>query len=269
MPLKPVKRGYKVWCLADSETGFVIRFEVYTGKTTEKAQDDHTLGEKVVLNLCSHANLDPWMVVAFDNSFTSVHLAQELYSQQLYSVGTVRSHRKGLPAMLKSKSKLKQGEYLFQTNGPVSAVKLMDNKEVTMLSTCCYPKETTEVKRCAKDGTQIVIPCPLVVSKYNLIMGGVDRFDQLRERYAVSRSFATIKWWHCILYWLIDLAIVNAFIMFQVNKTDSSTVRPDQLRFRLLLARQLTKGYERKPKRGRPVSFLANKRTVPDDVRLA
>lgn len=31
MPLKPIKRGYKVWCLADAVTGFVIAFIVYTG----------------------------------------------------------------------------------------------------------------------------------------------------------------------------------------------------------------------------------------------
>lgn len=31
MPMKPIKRGYKVWCLADSKTGYIIKFSVYTG----------------------------------------------------------------------------------------------------------------------------------------------------------------------------------------------------------------------------------------------
>lgn len=31
MPLKPIKRGYKVWCLADAVTGFILAFIVYTG----------------------------------------------------------------------------------------------------------------------------------------------------------------------------------------------------------------------------------------------
>lgn len=35
MPLKPIKRGYKVWCLADATTGFIIAFIVYTGKSYE------------------------------------------------------------------------------------------------------------------------------------------------------------------------------------------------------------------------------------------
>ena len=32
MPLKPVRRGIKVWALADSLNGYISEFEVYTGK---------------------------------------------------------------------------------------------------------------------------------------------------------------------------------------------------------------------------------------------
>jgi hypothetical protein len=32
MPMKPVRRVYKVWCLADSRTGFVRQFDIYSGK---------------------------------------------------------------------------------------------------------------------------------------------------------------------------------------------------------------------------------------------
>lgn len=31
MPMKPIKRGYKVWCIADAKTGYVLNFEIYTG----------------------------------------------------------------------------------------------------------------------------------------------------------------------------------------------------------------------------------------------
>ena len=31
MPIKPVKRGYKVWCLAESRNGFVSQFDIYSG----------------------------------------------------------------------------------------------------------------------------------------------------------------------------------------------------------------------------------------------
>ena len=32
MPLKPIKRGIKVWVLADSWNGYFWKFHVYTGK---------------------------------------------------------------------------------------------------------------------------------------------------------------------------------------------------------------------------------------------
>ena len=44
MPKKPVKRGLKVWVRADSVTGYISRFQIYTGKkSTEKG-----LGARVV-----------------------------------------------------------------------------------------------------------------------------------------------------------------------------------------------------------------------------
>ena len=32
LPMKPVKRGLKVWMWAEAENGYVSAFEVYTGK---------------------------------------------------------------------------------------------------------------------------------------------------------------------------------------------------------------------------------------------
>lgn len=50
-PMKPIKRGYKLWCLAD-QNGFISRFSIYQGK--EEVVDEFNnfgLGERVVLNL--------------------------------------------------------------------------------------------------------------------------------------------------------------------------------------------------------------------------
>lgn len=35
LPLKPIKRGYKVWMLAD-KSGYCLKFDVYTGKRDNK-----------------------------------------------------------------------------------------------------------------------------------------------------------------------------------------------------------------------------------------
>ena len=49
MSLKPIKRGIKLWCRADSITGYLCAFDVYTGKQPSRVQ--HGLGYTVVWSL--------------------------------------------------------------------------------------------------------------------------------------------------------------------------------------------------------------------------
>ena len=39
MPLKPIKRGYKVWLWCDSSTGYAYQFEVYCGKSSDQTTE--------------------------------------------------------------------------------------------------------------------------------------------------------------------------------------------------------------------------------------
>ena len=98
MPKKPVRRGIKVWALADSENGYIANFQVYTGKQGDSTEKG--LGAKVVktltapyVNSCRH--------VYFDNFFTGVDLLLDLQRSHLYGCGTVRTNRKGFPSELK------------------------------------------------------------------------------------------------------------------------------------------------------------------------
>ena len=56
LPLKPVKRGFKVWAMADSLNGYLYDFNVYTGATAER---ETALGEKVVLTLSESVETPP------------------------------------------------------------------------------------------------------------------------------------------------------------------------------------------------------------------
>ena len=51
MPLKPVKRGYKVWCACDSTNGMVYNIDMYTGAVAGKVADEDGLGSYVVQKL--------------------------------------------------------------------------------------------------------------------------------------------------------------------------------------------------------------------------
>ena len=48
LPMKPVKRGFKEWVIADALNGYFYDLNVYTGACGER---ECALGEKVVLTL--------------------------------------------------------------------------------------------------------------------------------------------------------------------------------------------------------------------------
>jgi len=77
VPLKPIKRGIKVWVRADSKNGYFCEFIVYTGKAADGITREFSLGEKVVLKLTeSLAGLNHH--VFCDRFFTSVSLFSAL-----------------------------------------------------------------------------------------------------------------------------------------------------------------------------------------------
>lgn len=263
MPKKPIKWGYKVWCLADAITGYIIAFFIYTGQETSKFAT--TLGERVVMSLAT--KIKSGSIVSFDNFFTSFSLLKNLASKNIFACGTVRSNSKGLPDFMKKNKtndkndkSMKRGEFQFKAKNRIAAVKWMDKKAVRFLSTAHSPRQISSVRRKIRNGSKINVGCPKVVEVYNKTMGGVDKFDQYHERYAIGRR--STKWWHRIFYYLIDLAIVNTYLLWQLQHPQC-----DHLNFRLKLARQLINGYTSRKSRGRPPNFV--KISTPEDVRLA
>ena len=81
--MKPVKRGFKPWAMADALNGYLYDFNVYTGATGER---ETGLGEKVVLTL-SESIEGRHHQLFFDNYFTSFSLLDKLLSQGTYALG--------------------------------------------------------------------------------------------------------------------------------------------------------------------------------------
>ena len=226
IPLKPVKRGFKVWAMADALNGYLYDFNVYTGATGER---ETALGKKVVLTL-SESIKGRHHQLFFDNFFTSISLLDKLLAQGTYGCGTIRSNRKNFPSEVSEEAKrFPRGESAFRQCGNFVATAWKDNKVVNVASTLANPTELTTVKRRQKDGSRIEVHCPICIALYNRYMGGVDHSDQLRVCYHLRwKCMKNYKYIFCFLF---DVSVTNAFILHSYDVT--STAAMDQKHFRL------------------------------------
>ena len=126
-------------------------------------------------------------------------------------------------------------------------VQWRDNKTVTVMSTMHDANKSTTAQRRTKQNNQfrnITVKQPEVVQDYNSYMAGVDKRDQLINKYNMLRK--TNKWWKTLFFHFIDIARVNSFILFQDFRQKNSDIpelnrsrRYGQLDFTEELIRQL------------------------------
>lgn len=116
MPIKPVKRGIKVWEMAEASRGFVCNFQVYTGKRQDGAAEQN-LGYRLVFDLTWNITGKNHHVFC-DNFLSSVKLAEDQLQDNIYVCGTAPANRKDFPKELVATNpqvkRLKQGELFFQ-----------------------------------------------------------------------------------------------------------------------------------------------------------
>ena len=219
-PRKPSKFHIKLFQLSEAASGYIVAFDIYTGKNSCLDEDicidsGCTVTTKTVLTLASNAGvLDKGYRIYFDNYYTSPELLDELLCRDTLACGTVRSNRKGLPAAI-SKAKLKPGECCFRRKaindelGPMLALKWCDKRAVYILSTMHSAMEKPTGKICRTSGNAIYKPTAIV--DYTKNMGGVDLSDQLMGYYHFLRP--TVKWWRKLWVHQLNMLLMNAFIL--------------------------------------------------------
>lgn len=259
MPLKPIKRGFKVWAITCAATGFLLGFEVYQGKTNK--EDGQTLGESVVLGLSLSFQTLGYCLF-FDRFFTTIPLLRKLLSVGLFGCGTLQSNRKFYPKnKLVDDKRMKFGNHDSASDGDISVTKWKDRgkKSVIVASNMHNPEEVTYVKRRNKVGERENIECPNSISEYNKHMGGVDQFDQMMSSYSIS--WKSRRWWLKIFYYLIDSAVVNSYVLYKttLNLSQNKTKPMSHLSFRSILADELIGNYCNRKQPGRKSSCVVTK----------
>lgn len=241
MPKKPIKWGFKVWVCAESDTGYCLQFDVYTGKARDPARaaarTEHGLGYDVVATL-SQQYQEKNHIISYDRFFSSVALAEFLLRKRTYVNSTVMLNRKGMPTQTR-KLQLKKGQPCQQyLKGHLLTTVFFDKRQVCHLSTGCQP------------GIAVNRVKPIVNDDYNRFMGGVDLCDQNKSYYAVGRK--GYKWWKYLFWHMFNLAIINGYIVWRATAVPNDIDPRDltkrmqytQRSFRLDIVRQLAGGYD-------------------------
>jgi len=228
---KPTKWGIKLWVLADSLNGYTCDFDVYVGKrAADEVQSVNGLGYDVVMKLIQPL-VNQGYHIYFDNFYTSPKLVLDLFNLLLPSCGTSAENRRGFPeSMKKGKEwarRKERGTMRWVREGDnCLAMQWKDNRVVTMLSSIHNANDFVMVERKEKVNarwTKVMVRQPKTIDDYNNFMNGVDLSDQIIGKNNVLRK--CMRWWKTLFFHMIDIAVVNSFILFQMYRRQNEDVQ--------------------------------------------
>uniref|UniRef100_A0AAY5K7E5 PiggyBac transposable element-derived protein domain-containing protein n=1 Tax=Esox lucius TaxID=8010 RepID=A0AAY5K7E5_ESOLU len=255
---KPHKWGIKVFTRA-GVTGLVYDFEVYTGKGTVTNERGLGVAGEVVLRLVSEVPKGLNYKCFFDNWFTSPELIVELKKMGILTVATINRNRLRGCTLKSDKELSKAGrgayEVKYEKTSGMSIVKWYDNK-LLLASSFIGPEPVERCRRWSKEKKEYVeVDRPHIVKVYNHNMGGVDLADMFAALYRID--IRPRRWYLRILYYLIDLALVNGWLLYRRHLTQKQEKKyMPLLDFRVQVADALIKVGKQADlnsrKRGRP-----------------
>ena len=216
-PAKPNQFHIKLFQLSESSSGYIIVFEVYTGKGTSCAADvanpidkECSRTTKLVLGLLEEFKLlNKGHCVYMDNYYSSPELFEELYFRETYACGTVCTNRKGMPDCIK-RINVKPLESAYLHNGPLLCLKWKrqktksNKKPVTLISTIHDAQELLTTKkdsmeidfRNPKSFLNIPKTCPVLICQ---------TFHMSMRK--------SMKWWRKLFFHIMNMILLNAYIL--------------------------------------------------------
>ncbi|XP_054260166.1 piggyBac transposable element-derived protein 4-like [Macrosteles quadrilineatus] len=213
MPNKRHARfGIKKFEICDSATGYLLHTALYSGKDFLSDGDD-PFTQKVIFEMMNQTRLlGKHHHVFTDNFYTKLPLAEALLRNDTYLTGTVNKKSKDLSRAVVG-TQYEAGQTVYFRKGKVLLVGYKQKKKrkpVYLITTACHAEDRNIVSR---SGLQAVKP--LVIHKYNLSMGGVDQKDKSIYHHSCTRP--TRKYWRKIFFNLMDMAMLNAYILYSRN----------------------------------------------------
>ena len=266
MKAKPHKWGVKLWALAESESGYVVSFDVYTGKT-DRTQTSLSTG--VVLLLLTRSRLTgQGYHLYMDNFYTSVDLLSKLWeNHSTPACGTVRLGRRGIPSTVVSKKPAnlgkERGAAVFCQNGPLLVMAWRDRR-IVFVMTSIHSPAMGQVERSVRVDNKFArqaFPAPVAVSQYTANMGGVDHADQLAQYYLPNRK--SRKWNVKVVTYLMEMSVVNSYLLLRKTPNAQPTGRTKPmslLKFTTAVVNSLVQAPVVSIPRGRPGTTVRDER---------
>jgi hypothetical protein len=241
VPGKPHPHGYKIWVLANEN--YMLQFQLYEGK----AAAGPSIHDMVMQLTSLYRNNNH--VLYIDTLFTSPTLMASLFNVGIRVCGSVKRNRIGMPSAAEltpaQLAAIPRGAHLQMQRGDATLCAWRDKKLILLLYNHIDPNLLTTMQRWGDDGVIYQLGCPQAISDYFHHARAVDVINQLHYSYLPGRK--SRKCWTRLVWWLIDICILNAYRLWQVQHPDES-----HLSIRMQLALELMECLpaDRRPQRG-------------------
>ncbi|XP_046665859.1 piggyBac transposable element-derived protein 3-like [Homalodisca vitripennis] len=266
---KPIRFGYKVWCVC-TRLGYLIQAEPYQGKKTGNTIPEIGVGGSVVIDILSELPQNKTYSIYMDNFFTSLKLVDYLSEKGHDATGTIKANRvENAPlkeaTVLKKESRGSYDQLTEQKTG-ITLVRYNDNNVVTVASTRCGVQPMGKAKRwCRVAKRQVDVQQPACIINYNTYMGGVDQLDQNISTYRIG--IRNRKWYWALLAYLLNATMNNAWQLYRLTPKGREDPK-DLLSFIRHIVQTYFQKYTPQRQRASRVSVTGKER-VEESVRLS
>lgn len=213
IPNKPNKYGLKVFSLVDARTFYTSHLEIYAGTQPEGPfkTDNSTIA--VTRRMCMHLS-GSGRNVTMDRWFTGYEIVRLLLQEhRLTVVATIRANRRELPLELTQIKNRQVNSSVFAFSKDMMTVSYVPKKAKNVLLVSSMHNDKVIDQSTGEKAK------PEVVTFYNSTKGGVDVVDRMITSYNVARN--TRRWPMVIFYGLMNVAAINAYIIYKANNPDS------------------------------------------------
>lgn len=237
MPNKPAKYGIKIQCLTDARNSYLYNAYIYSGKNSDGMGINEEYKKllkptQAVLRLAEPIFNSSRNITA-DNWYSSIQLVDILRTKNLTYVGTMKKNKAEIPPSFLPNRTRAEGSTLYGFREEYTLISHVGKVgKATVLISSQHDRRFTDPTKNK----------PEIITYYNENKGGVDSLDEKCSKSSSSRR--TRRWPLVIFFRILDISIINSYILHQCYKNNPYI--KEKSVFALELAKQLVQVHMRR-----------------------